>query len=112
MLRLFLLAYPKAFRERHGEEMLRVCSDAYGPGFTLRAAADLLCSGLCERAGAAPASFDEWMERPRHQSRGEHALASWARDFRAGARSLVASRGFSGAIRPTLALGIGASTAT
>jgi len=31
MLRLFLRAYPKRFRERHGEDLLRLCRDVYGP---------------------------------------------------------------------------------
>ncbi|HUJ27866.1 MAG TPA: ABC transporter permease [Myxococcales bacterium] len=111
MLRLFLRAYPKAFRQKHGEEILALCRDQYGPGFSLRAAADLLWSGLCERAGSAPASLEDWMERPRKSGARGERLASIARDVRSGVRSLRHSGGFTPAIVLTLALGIGATTA-
>ena len=111
MLRLFLRAYPKAFRERHGDEILRLCRDQYGAGLSLRAAADLLWSGLCERAGSAPATFEDWMERPRQSGERGAWLASVARDVRAGLRSLWHSGGYTPAIVLTLALGIGATTA-
>ena len=63
MLRLFLRAYPKRFRDRHGDELLAACRDVYGPGFSMKAAADLLWNGLGERVGTAPASFEEWLDR-------------------------------------------------
>ncbi|MGZ6143279.1 MAG: hypothetical protein ACXWLM_08070, partial [Myxococcales bacterium] len=103
MLRLLLRAYPKEFRERHGEELLALCRDVYGPGFSFRAAGDLLWNGLCERTGAAPAAMEEWMERPRHESRAGEAFASIARDVRGGLRSLRTSRGFTLGIVVTLA---------
>src|SRR5438132_3303368 len=111
MLRLLLRAYPRAFRERHGEDILRLCRDVYGPGFSLRAAADLLWNGACERLGAAPASFEDWLEQPRPESSAAGRLAGVVRDVRAGMRSLRASPGFTFAIVLTLALGIGATTA-
>jgi putative ABC transport system permease protein len=111
MLRLFLRAYPKRFRDRHGDELLAACRDVYGPGFSMKAAADLLWNGLGERVGTAPASFEEWLERPREQGHGPRVLASIMRDIRGGLRSLGESRGFTFAIVLTLALGIGANTA-
>src|SRR5438876_4572647 len=51
MLRLFLRAYPKRFRERHGEDLLRLCREVYGVGFSPRAAADLFWNGMKERLG-------------------------------------------------------------
>jgi putative ABC transport system permease protein len=111
MLKLFLRAYPKQFRDRHGEDLLATCREVYGPGFSARAAADLFWNGLCERVGRAPASFEEWVEQPHLERRGSRMLASVLRDVRAGMRSLKASRGFTFAIVLTLALGIGATTA-
>jgi putative ABC transport system permease protein len=111
MLRLFLLAFPKRFRDRHGQDLLDTCRDLYGPGFSFKAAGDLLWNGLRERAGAAPASFEEWLERPRDDGHGPRLLASLVGDTRGGLRALGASRGFTFAILLTLALGIGATTA-
>jgi len=51
MLRLFLRAYPKRFRERHGEDLLRLCREVYGVGFSPRAAADLFWNRMKERLG-------------------------------------------------------------
>src|SRR4051812_45032402 len=111
MLRWCLLAFPKRFRDLHGKDLLDACRDMYGPGFSLRAGGDLLWSGLRERAGTAPASFEEWLERPRTKGSGPRLLASILGDVRAGVRSLGASRGFTFAILLTLGLGIGATTA-
>src|SRR4051812_15318491 len=111
MLRFLLRAYPKRFRERHGDDLLRLCQEVYGNGFSFRAAADLLWNGVRERMGAAPHDFGEWLERPAREGRGERFLATVLHDARHGARALLASRGFTFAILLTLALGIGANTA-
>ncbi|MFL5312271.1 MAG: ABC transporter permease [Myxococcales bacterium] len=111
MLRIFLRAYPKEFRERHGEEILALCRDVYGPGFSLRAAGDLLWNGLSARLGAAPASFEDWLERPAREGRGDRFLAKLLYDVRHGMRGLATSGAFTLAILLTLALGIGANTA-
>src|SRR5437870_13845137 len=111
MLRLFLRAYPKRLRERHGEEILALCRDVYGPGFSPQAAGDLLWNGLSARLGAAPASFEDWLERPARAGRGDRFLAKLLYDVRYGVRGLAASRGFTFAILLTLGLGIVATTA-
>src|SRR5438067_13798915 len=91
MLRILLRAYPKRFRDLHGEEVLRLCHDVYGPGFSLRAAADVLWNGLCERVGAAPSSFEEWLEHPRREGSGSSFVAWVVRDVRDCSRRLRAS---------------------
>src|SRR4051812_19700528 len=111
MLRFLLRAYPKRFRERHGDDLLRLCQEVYGNGFSFRAAADLLWNGVRERMGAAPHDFGEWLERPAREGRGERVLATVLYDARYGLRGLSANRGFTAAILLTLALGIGANTA-
>src|SRR2546429_9120711 len=94
MLRLFLRAYPKRFRERHGEDLLRLCRDVYGAGFSPRAAADLVWNGMKERLGAAPRDFGEGLERPARQGRGAHALPTPLHRERHGHRALIARPGF------------------
>src|SRR5436309_15389580 len=111
MLRLFLRAYPKRFRERHGEDLLRLCRDVYGVGFSPRAAADLFWNGMKERLGAAPRDFGQWLERPARQGRGERALATLLHDARYGSRAPIASRGSTAARPPTLTIGSGAKPA-
>ena len=110
MLRLFLKAYPKAFREKYGEDMLQTYRDVYGPR-SVRAAADMLWNGLLARAGRAPGDFEEWLQRPAREGRGERVLSQVWQDLRYGVRSLQQARGFTLAILLTLALGIGANTA-
>src|SRR5256885_7072270 len=98
MLRLFLRAYPKRFRERHGEDLLRLCRDVYGVGFSPRAAADLVWNGMKERLGAAPRDFGEWLERPARQGRGERALAPLFHGGRYRIPTPIASPGFPAAL--------------
>jgi predicted permease len=97
MLRLFLRSYPKQFRERHGEQILALCRDYYGPGFSPRACFDLLWNGLAARFDRAEG--------------GDRLFTSLLLDARYGLRGLSTNRGFTLAILFTLALGIGANTA-
>jgi hypothetical protein len=54
MTRLLLRLYPAAWRNRYGEELLELVAET---GLTPRVAADLVRSGLRERARAAKASL-------------------------------------------------------
>src|SRR5438128_990908 len=78
--------YPKQLRDRHGEEILKLCRDVYGAGFSPRAAGDLLWNGLSARLGAAPGAFEDWLERPAREGRGDRFLARLLYDARYGLR--------------------------
>ncbi len=124
--RLLLLAYPRRFRQRHGDHLLELCAQVYGEeqaarGFRLwrKVAADALVHGLAARweaRGSRRASPGRNPLAPprsvEHATGGPHVyLEQIFRDVRHAARSLIRNPGFTVAAVATLTVSIGANTA-
>lgn len=116
---LLIRAFPRAFREAFGAEMLELMRMDYArarargrlAGLTtaVAVAADALASALAERLNPTwnPSST---RPRARRQTMGSW-LVAWGRDFVHAARGLARSPGFTLVTVMTLALAIGANTA-
>ena len=125
--RLLLLAYPRRFRFRHGDDLLDLYADMYGRdlpagGFRhwRRVAGDALVQGTAAR-------WETWRSRPTpthgrpptHFGRSPEpakggipvALEQLAQDLRLGIRSLIKNPAFTAVALLTLAVSIGANTA-
>jgi len=124
LYRVLLRLYPAAFRERHGDEMLRLFlekgRDARSSGriaevmHTGAAALDVVQNGLGAR-------WDGWREDRRlagtpmaNARRGDDrgvVMESFIKDVRYAARTLLKNPGFAIVAIVTIGLGIGANTA-
>ena len=110
-----LVAYPPAFRRRHGAEMARLFRDRAraaaaargGPGV-----AGLMLGALRDLVTNAPA---EWLRpagrRPRETRGGGGGMGGMTRDFAWALRALRRSPGFAATAVLTIALAMGANTA-
>jgi putative ABC transport system permease protein len=123
--RFLLRFYPRAFRERNGDEMLRLFAekgrDTRETGGTARLAAHWLCATAdCVKNGIGE-RLDEGRERrrvagtpmgnTRRNYRGGGGVDSFMKDIKYAARTLFKNPGFSWIAIVTIALGIGANTA-
>jgi putative ABC transport system permease protein len=115
LFRLALLAYPRAFRRRFGDEMLDdVRRSTLSPARTLRTLGTLIANGFAERRAA----MVRWAYFPGftphlYESDGRHVMFwdTLRGDLRHTLRLAVKTPVFSGLTVLALALGIGATSA-
>ncbi|HEX5436434.1 MAG TPA: ABC transporter permease [Gemmatimonadaceae bacterium] len=115
LYRALLRCYPRAFRDRFGEEMTSAFGDAIAACPTRGARVNFLASAVVDavRSGAAERAV-AWRSRPRTSNThpaGDTAMQSIMQDLRFAIRSLGRRPGLVTAVVLTLALGVGANTA-